>query len=198
MENQDEGRVTLEDPLSNQEKGSSPTIVEVLQNPAGGADIKKTLLVVPARVVDKSGSKSGSCLSMGMKEENDDVTTKSRLLSLELLQCLVSVLKSLVDWEKLRGASGNPDSIVQSLEEDVLGQEPSDEPKIREDGPNQFEKAKVHKSTMEAAIAEVAKDHFDSFNIELSNAMIREYLGQHDGFPLAVMHAYVDSMNFWV
>ncbi|PKA52042.1 Brefeldin A-inhibited guanine nucleotide-exchange protein 5 [Apostasia shenzhenica] len=41
MVNQDEGRVTLEDPLSNQEKGSSPAIVEVLQNLAGGADIKQ-------------------------------------------------------------------------------------------------------------------------------------------------------------
>lgn len=27
-------------------------------------------------------------------------------------------------------------------------------------------------------------------------AMIGEYLGQHEEFPLAVMHAYVDSMKF--
>lgn len=26
--------------------------------------------------------------------------------------------------------------------------------------------------------------------------MIGDYLGQHEEFPLAVMHAYVDSMNF--
>jgi len=26
--------------------------------------------------------------------------------------------------------------------------------------------------------------------------MIGEYLGQHEEFPLAVMHAYVDSMKF--
>lgn len=27
-------------------------------------------------------------------------------------------------------------------------------------------------------------------------AMIGDYLGQHEEFPLAVMHAYVDSMKF--
>lgn len=27
-------------------------------------------------------------------------------------------------------------------------------------------------------------------------AMLGDYLGQHEEFPLAVMHAYVDSMNF--
>ncbi|PKA52423.1 Brefeldin A-inhibited guanine nucleotide-exchange protein 5 [Apostasia shenzhenica] len=391
MESQDEGRVTLEDPLSNQEKGSSPATVEVLQNLAGGADIKGLEAVLDKAINSEDGCKISrgidldrvsithhdalllfrTLCKMGMKEENDDVTTKSRLLSLELLQgllegvsqsftksfhfinsvkaylcyallrasvssssiifeyatgiftvlllrfreslkaeigiffpliilrpldsadstfsqrtsvlrmlekvckdpqmltdvfvnydcdfeaqnlfermvnalsriaqgtlstdsnsvissqasikgsslqCLVSVLKSLVDWEKLRGASGNPDSIVQSLEEDVLGQEPSDEPKIREDGPNQFEKAKVHKSTMEAAIAEFNREPEKGVEYLLSNklventptsvaqflkgfphidkAMIGEYLGQHDGFPLAVMHAYVDSMNF--
>lgn len=26
--------------------------------------------------------------------------------------------------------------------------------------------------------------------------MIGDYLGQHEEFPIAVMHAYVDSMNF--
>lgn len=26
--------------------------------------------------------------------------------------------------------------------------------------------------------------------------MIGEYLGQHEEFPLSVMHAYVDGMNF--
>lgn len=45
--------------------------------------------------------------------------------------------------------------VVRSLEEDVSVQEPCDEPKNREDGVNQFEKAKVHKSTLEAAISEV-------------------------------------------
>lgn len=29
-----------------------------------------------------------------------------------------------------------------------------------------------------------------------SQAMIGDYLGQHEEFPIAVMHAYVDSMNF--
>ncbi|KAL6565292.1 hypothetical protein OROGR_002243 [Orobanche gracilis] len=31
---------------------------------------------------------------------------------------------------------------------------------------------------------------------DLDKAMIGEYLGQHDDFPVSVMHAYVESMNF--
>ncbi|XP_020597814.1 brefeldin A-inhibited guanine nucleotide-exchange protein 5 isoform X2 [Phalaenopsis equestris] len=133
------------------------------------------------------------------------------------LQCLVSVLKSLVDWQKLR-ESEKDGKVVRSLEVDVLVQEPYDEAKIREDGINQFEKAKVHKSTLEAAILEFNRKPAKGVEYLLSNklventplsvaqflkgspsldkAMIGEYLGQHDDFPLAVMNAYVDSMNF--
>lgn len=31
---------------------------------------------------------------------------------------------------------------------------------------------------------------------EILQVMIGEYLGQHEEFPLAVMHTYVDSMKF--
>ncbi|KAK8952793.1 Brefeldin A-inhibited guanine nucleotide-exchange protein 5 [Platanthera guangdongensis] len=133
------------------------------------------------------------------------------------LQCLVSVLKSLVDWEKLR-ESEKHGRLLRSLEEDVSVQVLYDEPKTREDGSNQFEKAKVHKSTLEAAISEFNRKPTKGVEYLLSNklventppsvaqflkgspsldkAMIGEYLGQLDDFPLAVMHAYVDSMNF--
>lgn len=73
-----------------------------------------------------------------------------------VLQCLVNVLKSLVDWEKLRGESKKHGNITKSPAEKAFAQE-SDELKNREDGPNQFQKAKAHKSTMEAAMSEVTK-----------------------------------------
>ncbi|KAL6010441.1 hypothetical protein ACLOJK_000873 [Asimina triloba] len=73
-------------------------------------------------------------------------------------QCLVSVLKSLADWEKFWRQSGKPSSSSQSMEVKVSEREsiPTDESKSKEDTPNQFEKAKAHKSTMEAAISEMS------------------------------------------
>ncbi|KAK9274482.1 hypothetical protein L1049_021730 [Liquidambar formosana] len=133
------------------------------------------------------------------------------------LQCLVSVLKSLVDWEKSCRESEQRSKSVQSLEEEVSGREAVDI-KSREDGPNNFEKAKAHKSTMEAAISEFNRKPGKGIEYLISNrlventpasvaqflrsapsldkAMIGDYLGQHEEFPLAVMHAYVDSMTF--
>ncbi|RRT60677.1 hypothetical protein B296_00044793 [Ensete ventricosum] len=76
-----------------------------------------------------------------------------------LLQCLVSLLKSLVDWEKLRRESVKHYNIVRSPEEDVLARESVtvNELKNQDDGLNQFEKAKAHKSTLEAVILEVTR-----------------------------------------
>nr|GEV71091.1 brefeldin A-inhibited guanine nucleotide-exchange protein 5 [Tanacetum cinerariifolium] len=81
-----------------------------------------------------------------------------------------------------------------------------------------FEKVKAHKSTMEAAISEfnrhpvkgieflkpnslventpVSVAQFLRNTPSLDKGMISDYLGQHEEFPLAVMHAYVDFMNF--
>lgn len=69
-----------------------------------------------------------------------------------VFQCLVNVLKSLVDWE--RSHRDKPSKSTQSLEEEVPAGE-SVEVKSREDMQNNFERAKAHKSTMEAAITEV-------------------------------------------
>ncbi|KAG0481490.1 hypothetical protein HPP92_012348 [Vanilla planifolia] len=133
------------------------------------------------------------------------------------LQCLVNVLKSLVDWEKWR-ESEKCGNLVRSLEEDVSLQGSGDDIKSQDDLGNKFEKAKVHKSTRDAAILEFNRKPTKGVEYLLSNklvdntpssvaqflkdspsldkAMIGEYLGQHEDFPLAVMHAYVDSMNF--
>ncbi|EEF46181.1 guanine nucleotide-exchange, putative [Ricinus communis] len=132
------------------------------------------------------------------------------------LQCLVNVLKSLVDWEKLCRESEEKIKRTQSLEELSSGE--SVETKGREDVPNNFEKAKAHKSTMEAAIGEFNRKPMKGIEYlvssklvenkpasvaqflrntpNLNKAMIGDYLGQHEEFPLAVMHAYVDSMKF--
>ncbi|KAI3719333.1 hypothetical protein L6452_20230 [Arctium lappa] len=129
------------------------------------------------------------------------------------LQCLVSVLKSLVDWEKLRRESKQSKD-QSSIEEDSSAVESQG----RSDVANNFEKVKAHKSTMEAAISEfnrrpvkgieflksnglventpVSVAQFLRNTPSLDKAMIGDYLGQHEEFPLAVMHAYVDSMNF--
>lgn len=123
------------------------------------------------------------------------------------LQCLVSVLKSLVDWEKLRRESKQNED-HKSVEEDSSAAESQ----------GNFEKVKAHKSTMEAAISEfnrhpgkgieflklnslventpVSVAQFLRNTPNLDKVMIGDYLGQHEEFPLAVMHAYVDSMNF--
>ncbi|CAA6658725.1 unnamed protein product [Spirodela intermedia] len=135
------------------------------------------------------------------------------------LQCLVNVLKSLVDWEKMHRESEKFGSrTAESLDEVSTGDPGYVNGSKREDGPGQFEKVKAHKSTMEMAIAEFNRKPGKGIEFLLSNklventavsvaqfirstpnldkTMIGEYLGQHEEFPIAVMHAYVESMKF--
>ncbi|XP_057520110.1 brefeldin A-inhibited guanine nucleotide-exchange protein 5 [Amaranthus tricolor] len=129
------------------------------------------------------------------------------------LQCLVNVIKSLVDWEK-----SLKDLEKQSSLEDELSGKDSVKMENKEDASNDFEKAKAHKSTVEAAVAMFNRQpskgveylisnklventpgsvaDFLKHTSNLNKAMIGDYLGQHEDFPLSVMHAYVDSMNF--
>ncbi|PWA58406.1 sec7 domain-containing protein [Artemisia annua] len=131
------------------------------------------------------------------------------------LQCLVNVLKSLVDWEKLR-RDAKLNKVKQSIHEDVP-LEDSEEMNSNDEA-NNFEKVKAQKSTMEAAISEFNRHpergigfltanrlventptsvaQFLRNTSTLDKAMVGDYLGQHAEFSLAVMHAYVDSMNF--
>ncbi|KAJ7955363.1 Brefeldin A-inhibited guanine nucleotide-exchange protein like [Quillaja saponaria] len=133
------------------------------------------------------------------------------------IQCLVNVLKSLVDWEKSHNGSEKLRKSVLYLEEGASTTD-SVEIKSREDVTRNFEKAKAHKSTMEAAVSEFNRKPMKGVDYLISNklventsasvaqflknapnldkAMIGDYLGQHEEFPLAVMHAYVDSMKF--
>ncbi|WOK99061.1 brefeldin A-inhibited guanine nucleotide-exchange protein 5-like isoform X1 [Canna indica] len=163
-----------------------------------------------------------SRIAQGTVTTDPNSVTSTQVVSAKgsSLQCLVSVLKSLVDWEKLRRESDKHGSIVRSLEEEVLTRESAtaNELKNQDDGLNQFEKAKAHKSTLEAAVLEFNRKPSKGIEFLLSNklvenkasaiaqflkstpsldkVMIGEYLGQHEELPLAVMHAYVDSMNF--
>lgn len=150
-------------------------------------------------------------------DPNSVVVSQTTTIKGSSLQCLVNVLKSLVDWERSRRETEKKNENSLSLAEEVNAKE-SVEIKSRDDVPDNFEKAKAHKSTMEAAISEFNRKPFKGVEYLISNklvdndptsvaqflrntasldkAMIGDYLGQHEEFPLAVMHAYVDSMKF--
>lgn len=65
----------------------------------------------------------------------------------------MSVFKSLVEWEKSRRESDNQSKTNISLEG---GSAIESHAKVGEDIHNNFEKAKAHKSTLQAAISEVS------------------------------------------
>lgn len=73
----------------------------------------------------------------------------------------MNVLKSLVDWERSHRESEKQTEGIRSSEEKVSAKETL-EIKIREDITSAFEKAKAHKSTMEAAVSEVTDHVFDN------------------------------------
>lgn len=66
----------------------------------------------------------------------------------------MSVLKSLVDWEQ----SHRELEKLKNNQQEGISAEDSFETRSREDVTSDFGKAKAHKSTLEAAIAEVS-DH---------------------------------------
>lgn len=160
-----------------------------------------------------------SKLAQGNQNVDPNSVTASQIGSVKSssLQCLVNVLKSLVDWDKKRRELEKRSNGKHSFEGEVSARE-FDEMTIREDLHNNFEKVKAHKSTMEAVISEFNRKPGKGIEQMLSNrlventpasvaqflrntpnldkAMIGDYLGQHEEFPLAVMHAYVDSMKF--
>ncbi|KAL3744597.1 hypothetical protein ACJRO7_013808 [Eucalyptus globulus] len=155
-----------------------------------------------------------SKLSQGTQNADPNSVALSQAASIKgsSLQCLVNVLKSLVDWEK-----AHKESKGQNIHDDASYRE-SLEMNKKEDVPSNFEKAKAHKSSLEAAVSEFNRKPVKGVEFLISNklvenspasvaqflrttnnldkAMIGDYLGQHEEFPLAVMHAYVDSMKF--
>ncbi|KAL6545251.1 Brefeldin A-inhibited guanine nucleotide-exchange protein 5 [Orobanche gracilis] len=120
------------------------------------------------------------------------------------LQVLVNILKSLVIWVKWHRETVKQNKDKKSFEKTV--------------SPRELDELKAHKSTIEAVISEFnlhpgkGIEHLVSSDLvenspssvaqflhntsDLDKAMIGEYLGQHEDFPVSVMHAYVESINF--
>ncbi|KAI4344676.1 hypothetical protein L6164_011875 [Bauhinia variegata] len=158
-----------------------------------------------------------SKIAQGIQNTDPNSVAGSQTASIKgsSLQCLVNVLKSLVDWENSLRESGK---LRKSNLHERVSAEDSAEIRSREDVTIDFEKVKAHTSTLEAAIVEFNRKpnkgieylianklmentpasvaQFLKNTPNLDKAMIGDYLGQHEDFPLAVMHAYVDSMNF--
>ncbi|KAL9687797.1 hypothetical protein QQ045_032204 [Rhodiola kirilowii] len=133
------------------------------------------------------------------------------------LQCLVNVLNSLIDWEKSVKEKRKQSKSSQPIGVEVSSMDSADT-NNSDDMLGNFEKEKAHKSTLESAILEfnrgpvkgidylisnrlvenkpTAIAHFLKNTPSLDKSMIGDYLGQHEEFPLSVMHAYVDSLNF--
>ncbi|KAG5548885.1 hypothetical protein RHGRI_014296 [Rhododendron griersonianum] len=123
--------------------------------------------------------------------------------------CLVNVLKSLVDWEKMRRELENP-----SYEADDFFPAYLDVVALKGISYETFyaKYVSVQPETSERCRANVIKlvggkytcfscSFFDEYSESgqgrtVLSAMIGDYLGQHEEFPLAVMHAYVNSMKF--
>ncbi|KAL5572269.1 hypothetical protein UlMin_021866 [Ulmus minor] len=159
-----------------------------------------------------------SRISQGTLNTDPNLVVLSQTTSIKgsSLQCLVNVLKSLVEWERACRESGSQSGTQSPDGETTVGE--SVEVKNRDDFASNFEKAKAHKSTVESAISEFNRKPVKGVEYLISNklvenspssvaqflrntpsldkAMIGDYLGQHEEFPLAVMHSYVDSMNF--
>ncbi|CAA0821230.1 HOPM interactor 7 [Striga hermonthica] len=144
-------------------------------------------------------------------------TLQTGQLKTSSLQGLVNVLKSLVLLEKSHRESENQNE-GKEFSEDAISSRELSESKSKEDSPSNFEKLKAHKSIIETVVSEFNRhpgkgiQHLISSGLvektpaavaqflrntpNLDKAMIGDYLGQHEEFPLAVMHAFVDSMNF--
>ncbi|XP_010520510.1 PREDICTED: brefeldin A-inhibited guanine nucleotide-exchange protein 5-like [Tarenaya hassleriana] len=148
-------------------------------------------------------------------DPNPAIASQTASVKVSSLQCLVNVLKSLVDWGKSRREEENKS---RHAKEDTGSSGEPTETKSRNDVPSNFEKAKAHKSTIEAAISEFNRNSVKGVEYLIANKLVErdptsvaqflrdtssldkvmmgDYLGQHDEFSLAVMHTYVDSMSF--
>ncbi|KAH6769452.1 HOPM interactor 7 [Perilla frutescens var. frutescens] len=158
-----------------------------------------------------------SKLAQGTQNVDPKSSAASQTASVKTssLQGLVNILKSLIIWEKAHRKSErqNEDNKLSEVSVREL-----DESKSTGKPLSNFEELKVYKSTSEAAVSEFnqqpakAIDHLISSQLveknpasvaqflrhtpNLDKAMVGDYLGQHEGFPVAVMHAYMESINF--
>ncbi|KAI3925687.1 hypothetical protein MKW92_017069, partial [Papaver armeniacum] len=154
---------------------------------------------------------------------NSDPNNASQTTSIKgsSLQCLVSILKSLVDWEKSCKESKRQSTGSEFTEEEVLAGDPFESRNGRMcqvaskrlkliSPPWKLQYLSVDtayflfmecpcntiitNNLVERTPASVAQ--FLRNTNSLDKAMIGDYLGQHEEFPLPVMHAYVDALKF--
>ncbi|CAN1290784.1 Brefeldin A-inhibited guanine nucleotide-exchange protein 5 [Linum perenne] len=148
-------------------------------------------------------------------DPNSAAMAQTTLVKDSSLQCLVNVLKSLSDWENAC-REYRKSKYVQAPQEKILDKKHTE--MKSEEATNELEKSKAHKSTLEVAISEFNKKPSKGIEYAIANKMVEnkptsvaqflkntpnldkvmvgDYLGQHEEFPIAVMHAYVDAMNF--
>lgn len=146
----------------------------------------------------------------------DDEGAESRLRRASL-DCLCSTLQSLVTWAgRDRDAESQESQEPQSVEE---VERPAPETAVDDDDPSRFEDAKARKTTLLEAIRKFndkPKKGIDDFIKHgfirsrtphdiarflfyadgLNKANIGEYLGEGDAENIAIMHAFVDLMDF--
>ncbi|WFD28283.1 guanine nucleotide exchange protein for ADP-robosylation factor [Malassezia nana] len=141
-------------------------------------------------------------------------------LKRQSLDCLCSVLRSLVEWMD-RVMDESVTASVPEADDDDVGSQPSAEPALaaEDDDPGRFENAKQRKTVLLEAIrmfnykpkkgiAQLLEHEFirspDPRAIArflfyadgLSKRSIGEYLGEGDADNIATMHAFVDLMDF--
>ncbi|GJY92991.1 brefeldin A-inhibited guanine nucleotide-exchange protein 5 [Tanacetum coccineum] len=139
---------------------------------------KATDLNIKGHVVKLSGSFTKveeSCSGDDNCQKNDTSLKELHNLvggtDIKILEAVLEKAMKLEDGGKMASRESNQNEEQISIEENSSAVESQ----------GNSEKVKAHKSTMEGEIFE---------------AMIGDYLGQHEEFPLALKHAYADSMNF--
>lgn len=147
---------------------------------------------------------------------SDEESSEARLRRVSL-DCLCSTLHSLVTWAGRDGWADMPDAHETQTNEEL--ERPMQDAGVDDDDPSRFEDAKARKTTLIEAIRkfndkpkkgiedlvkhgfipsrkpqDIARFLF--FADGLNKANIGEYLGEGDAENIAVMHAFVDLMNF--
>ncbi|XP_071723844.1 brefeldin A-inhibited guanine nucleotide-exchange protein 5-like [Rutidosis leptorrhynchoides] len=156
-----------------------------------------------------------SKIAQGTQNTDPNSAALSQITSIKgsSLQCLVSVLKSMVDWERLHRNSGGT-----SKSSKVGESEASTGASVEGQNVGGFPIDFNQQFTVDAAVSEFNKKPLQAVEFLITNklventpvavaqflrntpsldkGMIGDYLGLDEEFPLAVMHAYLDSMKF--
>lgn len=164
--------------------------------------------------------------SLSVPHHQDGDVSIEFTLKRQALECLVRTLRSMANWSEsvVIDVRSSIDQIRESIDGVPASPRPSaadtaPSTPLLEDDPSQLEKAKLRKTALDKGVRQfnfkpkrgikmLLKDGFvrsDSaediaaFILQtesLDKAMIGEYLGEGDSENVAIMHAFVDSMDF--